>query len=327
MNPLHWQRRYKMGIQVGKERAPYFAKVGKDIIGCQTVEEVAKVAQLDWEVEKKPIYIDTWPIGSSKEQVDGKFATVRKDTNKVLGIVGNQYEVVQNIEGFEFINDVLGEDITFVKAGTHSKGSRVFIAAKAKSIDIEGDEIIPYILFTNSHDGAGTVTAIFTPMRLVCSNGLMLPAEGHQEIKIRIQHTKNVKDRLMIAKDVIKKNNKYIEALKEQAARLRATEFSKEEFNQLAIELANAKEGEELTKGQVQMIEDLNVAYQAEDLQKFDNTAWKAVNAVADYDSHRIPSRDTGNTEDQFNRILYGMAVLTAAYNIIARMKGIRFVA
>ena len=79
-----------------------------------------------------------------------------------------------------------------------------------------------------------------------------------------------------------------------------------------------------MTKGQLQMIEDLQTAYQAPDLQKFEGTAWQAINAVADYDSHRIPSRDTGNNEDQFNRILYGMAVLQMAYQIIARMKGIR---
>lgn len=319
-----------MGIQIGAERAPYFAKVGKDVVGCKTVREVAKLAQLDWEVEKRPIYLQTTKqvaVDDEHEdydQVEDKFATVRKDTGKVLGIVGNQYEVVQNIEGFEFIDDVLGKDITFVKAGTHAKGTRVFIAAKAQSVEIEGDEIIPYILFTNSHDGAGTVTAIFTPMRQVCSNGLMLPAKGHQEIKIRIQHTKNVKDRLMIAKEVIKKNNKYLEALKAQAAELRNTEFSKEEFTQLATELAKVKEGEEMTKGQLQMIEDLQTAYQAEDLQKFEGTAWQAINAVADYDSHRIPARETGNNEDQFNRILYGMAVLQTAYQIIARMKGIR---
>ena len=34
-----------------------------------------------------------------------------------------------------------------------------------------------------------------------------------------------------------------------------------------------------MTKGQLQMIEDLQTAYQAEDLQKFEGTAWQAINA------------------------------------------------
>ena len=133
-----------MGVQIGAERAPYFAKVGKDVVGCNSVAEVAKLAGLDWEVEKKPLfYHDGEHTGmAAMSEVEDKFATVRKDTGKVLGIVGNQYEVVQNIEGFEFIDDVLGKDITFVKAGTHAKGTRVFIAAKAQSVEIEGDEII-----------------------------------------------------------------------------------------------------------------------------------------------------------------------------------------
>ena len=48
-----------MGVQIGAERAPYFAKVGKDVVGCNSVAEVAKLAELDWEVEKRPIYLQT----------------------------------------------------------------------------------------------------------------------------------------------------------------------------------------------------------------------------------------------------------------------------
>ena len=46
-----------------------------------------------------------------ESEVPNRFATVRVDNNQVLGIVGNNYEVVQNIEGFEFIDDCLGDGI------------------------------------------------------------------------------------------------------------------------------------------------------------------------------------------------------------------------
>lgn len=306
----------------GAERKPYFTKVGKDIIGMKSVQDVIKATDLDWAVEKQPIFL------KGESEVPNRFATVRVDNNQVLGIVGNNYEVVQNIEGFEFIDDCLGDGIEFVKAGTYNKGERVFIAAKAPSVNICGDEVIPHILFTNSHDGSGTVQAIFTPMRLVCSNGLMLPAEGHESgiVKIKIQHTKNVKDRLMIAKEVILKNNIYIEALKKEAEELLATPFTESQFKALSEELAGIKgvEDEKVTRGQIALVGDLQTAYQEEDIQKFDNTAWKAINAVADAESHKVNSRNTGNDEYEFERVAFGMTMLVAAYQIIARMTGRR---
>lgn len=308
--------------KVGSERQPYFTKVGKDIIGMKSVHDVIKATDLDWQVEKQPIFLQ------GEKEIANKFATVRTDNNQVLGIVGNQYEVVQNIEGFEFIDDCLGDGIEFVKAGTYNKGERVFIAAKAPSVEICGDEVIPYILFTNSHDGSGTVKAIFTPMRLVCSNGLMLPARGHESgiITIKIPHTKNVKERLMIAKEVVTKNNIYIEALKQEANELLQTPFTAEQFQLLSAELAGIKgeADEKVTRGQNSLVEDLQLAYAEEDIQKFDGTAWKAINAVADAESHKINSRNTGNDEYEFERVAFGMTLLVAAYQIIARMTGRR---
>lgn len=307
---------------IGAERKPYFTKVGKDIIGMKSVQDVIKATDLDWTVEKQPIFL------KGESEVPNRFATVRVDNNQVLGIVGNNYEVVQNIEGFEFIDDCLGDGIEFVKAGTYNRGERVFITAKAPSVNICGDEVIPHILFTNSHDGSGTVQAIFTPMRLVCANGLMLPAEGHESgiVKIKIPHTKNVKDRLMVAKEVILKNNIYIEALKKEAEELLATPFTESQFKALSEELAGIKgvEDEKVTRGQIALVEDLQTAYQEEDIQKFENTAWKAINAVADAESHKVNSRNTGNDEYEFQRVAFGMTMLVTAYQIIARMTGRR---
>lgn len=309
--------------QMGIERTPYYAQLGGDVVGCKSVEEVIKKVGLDWEVEKQPLF-----LGSGK-QVDRKFATVRKDNGQVLGIVGDNYQVVQNHEGFEFINECLGEGITFTKAGTYNRGERVFMVGEAPTVNICGDDVHPSILFTNSHDGSGTVKAMFTPMRVVCANGLMIPIPGHESgiVNIRVSHTRNVKDRLMIAQDLIMRNNVYIEALRHEAEQMVNTPFSAEQFELLSRELAGVKgeEGEKITRGQDAIITDLAAAYQEEDIAKFDGTAWKALMAVSDYDSHKLNSRNTGNTEYQFERVAYGMTVLVSAMAIIQRMTGVGF--
>lgn len=39
---------------------------------------------------------------------------------------------------------------------------------------IRGDEITPYLVFMNSHDGSGAIKAAMTPIRVVCQNTLNL---------------------------------------------------------------------------------------------------------------------------------------------------------
>ena len=305
--------------QMASARESYFAKVGTDVVGCKSVEEVMVKAGLDWEVDKRPVYL------SGGKKIPDWFATVRSDTKQTLGMVKNNYSVVQNRDAFGFIDECLGEGITFTKAGTYDKGKRIFVVGEAPSVDICGDEVHPSILFTNSHDGSSGVTAMFTPMRIVCENGLMIPIEGHENgiRKIRVSHTRRVADRLQTAKQLIMESNQYIEALRHRAELLAATPFTDEQFQLMTKELAGVKteeDAEKITWGQQALIDDMNSAYAEEDISKFRGTAWGAILAASDYDTHKESGRNTGNEEYNFGRVAYGMAVVVAAFAIVNRM-------
>lgn len=69
-------------------------------------------------------------------------------------------------------------------------------------------------------------------------------------------------------------------------------------------------------------VPDVAAAYEEEDIARFRGTAWGAILAASDYDTHKESSRNTGNEEYQFERVAYGMTMLVAAYQIIARMTG-----
>lgn len=305
--------------QIGTERKPYYYGMGENVSEAKSVDDIMRMAKLDWEVEKQPIF-----LGNNNE-IPNRFATVRKDTGKVMGIVGNTYEVVQNRDGFAFVEQCLGEGITFTKAGLYNRGERIFMIGEAPSVEVMGDEVHPTILFMNSHDGSGSIKAMFTPMRLVCENGLMIPIAGHEKgiVNFKIPHTKRVQDRLWITQDLIKQNNQYIDVLKQRAELLAATPFTKEQFKELSLELAGVEEGVKITRGQEQIIADLSLAYEEDDVANFNGTAWGAMLAVSDYDTHKLNSRNTGNMEYGFERMAYGMAVVVAASQIIARMTGV----
>ncbi|KVV16237.1 phage/plasmid-like protein [Flavobacterium sp. TAB 87] len=79
----------------------------------------------------------------------------------------------------------------------HNKGERIFITAKLPDYIRVGKEdlIEKYLFFTTSHDGSGSITAAFTPIRIVCANTLNA-ALRTQTNTVRIRHTASAKQRL-----------------------------------------------------------------------------------------------------------------------------------
>ena len=141
---------------------------------------------------------------SENDIITTHMATYREDNNKTLGVVGANYGVVQNEKAFEFIDIItsgeLGGDKPVIEtAGVLGYGERMFVTAKMpKNMLIDGDNksgIEDYILFTNSHDGSGAVTALFTPVRVICQNTLNLALKQAKN-KLIFKHTANVNTRL-----------------------------------------------------------------------------------------------------------------------------------
>ena len=107
------------------------------------------------------------------EEIPGFYATVRQDTREVLGIVGERYRLVQNHEAFTFIDQLLGSSINFETAGSLHGGRRVWVLATLPDhVEVGGDDVRPYVLLMNSHDGSTAVVAATTPIRVVCQNTL-----------------------------------------------------------------------------------------------------------------------------------------------------------
>lgn len=127
-------------------------------------------------------------------------ATVRDDNGSVLGVVGKDYGVVQNAKAFEFIDfiaDVAGVKPLIETAGSFRGGAQVFVTARlgGDSFLSPDDAVRNYVVFTNTHDGTGSVMAFFTPVRIVCQNTLNMAIAGAKN-KLTFRHTPNVNKRL-----------------------------------------------------------------------------------------------------------------------------------
>jgi phage/plasmid-like protein (TIGR03299 family) len=156
--------------------------LGQIVEDYPTSAEAMRYAGLDYTVEKRPLFTNSLANDLAeldngefpKLDVPNFFSTVRTDNNSVLGVVGKDYEVVQNSDAFQFFDAIVGggSGIKYETAGALGKGERIFITAKLPDYIRVGvkDWIEQYLFLTTTHDGLGSITAAFTPIRIVCNN-------------------------------------------------------------------------------------------------------------------------------------------------------------
>jgi len=174
-----------------------------------TPEQMLEAAGLNWEVEKIEAFAK---VGGKKVSVD-RSALVRKSDNKILGVVSNDWNPVQNAEAFEFFNDFIAEgDMEMHTAGSLGDGQIVWALAKVKSgfSLFGGDEVESYLHFTNFHKYGFSTDVRFTPIRVVCNNTLTLSLNTKVEKMVKISHRRefngdNVKLMLGIAAEKLAK--------------------------------------------------------------------------------------------------------------------------
>ncbi len=184
-----------------KEKA--WHNLGQVVQDYPTSAEAIRHAGLDYEVEKRKLF--TPAFEDNNIEVPNYFSTIRTDNNTVLGVVGKDYQIVQNRDAFSFFDSIVGGDgILYETAGALGKGERIFITAKLPNyIRVGKDDLIEkYLFLTTSHDGSGSITAAFTPIRIVCANTLNA-ALRTQTNTVRIRHTSNAKQRLEQAHKVM----------------------------------------------------------------------------------------------------------------------------
>lgn len=200
--------------------------LGKIVSDYPNSREAIQFAGLDYTVEKRPLF--TFDIENQNAnpdsdiiipeiEVPGYCATVRTDSDTVLGVVGKDYEIIQNRDAFTFFDSIVGGDgIQYETAGALGKGERIFITAKLPGyIKVgNGDLIEKYLFLTTSHDGYGSITAAFTPTRIVCNNTLNAALRNCSN-RVKIRHTAGAKERLETAHKIMGISNKLTEEMEQ----------------------------------------------------------------------------------------------------------------
>lgn len=201
----------------GKAQMAYVGEVPWHGLGTRvpadlTPDQMLKVAGLDWEVRKVKAYaVDE---ENNDEIYDiGRSALIRSTDGKMLDVVSDDWNEVQNRTAFDFFDEyVRAGDMEMHTAGSLKGGQIVWGLAKIKqSFELfKGDQIDSYLLFSNFHKYGFSTDVRFTPIRVVCNNTLTLSLNSKVERMVKISHRKafnpdNVKEILNIATDKLTK--------------------------------------------------------------------------------------------------------------------------
>ena len=265
-------------------RIASWASIGTTL-DSTTVDDALTKAKLNYEVQKERLYLADGT--SIPEMVATTYTTIKDDkpTKHILGTVGEKYEVVQNRDGFAFV-DYISDGLKFVKGGMTHTGM-IYLIAELPEVDILGDGFKPYVIFRNSFNGKYQLSAAITPLRVVCQNQFNF-AFKHVENTINIRHSARAYDRMEEAKYVLQGVAQYMGKLNEIAKQFAGIKLNKTE-TEIAVNMLfptpdNADERAKLVLASqkasfVKMLD-------ADDNQNHKGNAWGLVNAYTDYITH-----------------------------------------
>ena len=289
--------------------------LGTRVEEAPSSREALRLAGLDWQVLQKPI------MTTDGQMVKGFRANVRDRDSRVLGVVTDRYKVVQNGDAFAFTDDLLGEGVTYETAGSLQDGRKTWLLAELpQRYIISGDEIAPYLVFMNAHDGSGSIKVAMTPVRVVCMNTLNLALATAKRCW-STAHTGDIRAKIEDARDTLLFAETYMGELGKAVERLRQIKLSDRQVMAYIDQLFPLYEDPTpiQKKNLLRMKEDVRIRYaDAPDLQHVGKNGYRFINAVSDFATHAKPLRESAtHRESLFARTVEGNALIDRAYRLL----------
>lgn len=283
-----------------------------------SLEKRIKAAGLDWKAEFSTLHYFN---SKGAVLVPNKAALFRSDNGKFLGVVGENYKVVQPGEVIEFYENLIRNfGFEMESAGSFSEGKRIWALANTKqTMSLDGDESKMYLLLATSFDGSMATHVRLTSIRVASESSLNVAVDEKISAKdvIKVMHSQSfdadkVKNQLAIEKRWL--------AFQQTASRMVKHKISKDK----AIEyLSNVYDINENVKGVRRarflnaMEFSLNEAPGA-DLLTAKGTLWGAVNAVSFDIDHR--KRRNEGTRAEVAMIGYGNSTKEKAWKLAEQL-------
>lgn len=257
--------------------------LGTKVEGEMNVQAALEAANLNWDVELRTMFFRK---NDKQFRVPNKQAVVRETDNVVLGVVGGDYEIIQNAEAFGVLNTACEQfGVTIETAGALGKGDRVWMLAKMpNSIEpVAGDRVDGYFLISNGHNGWTTYVAKPTPVRVVCANTLGSALKGEGMIKLR--HVTSETEKLDLVADLVTAFIADLDENRKLYAGLASKKMTLEELRDYVnavLDIHGAPSAVEAKKAAAI----IDLTSNGKGVEFAPGTAWAAYNAVTEFADH-----------------------------------------
>jgi len=250
---------------------------------------------LGWGVEK------TNGISANGIWTQDYRATVRTDTQEILGIVSPRYQVVENEEVFrlaEYFSDVA----TVESAGSIQGGRKCYLLLHQDSFEAtHNDPISRYMALFWGHDGNSSIIVKPTSIRVVCKNTMDMALAQDTQNKLSIKHHGDVDAKIEEAKSIISQYRHTGNLFREQVNTLAQRTISHDALRRFFFDVYQQMNGEiptqpttpEEEKAHTKAVATIGTWDNTFERESVDNPAsyWLAVNAVTNHIQHNQSAR------------------------------------
>jgi len=150
-------------------------------VNAGSASEAARQAGLDWNVQLADMEAIVHIPVSDLETVQLHYPVPKRqavlklgkdNTNEVIGVVGDKYKIVQNMEVFSALDTLVDSgDARYTAAGEYNNGANIWMVMELPAgVQVANDPHAAFLLVQSSHDGSCAVRIRPIIERLFCAN-------------------------------------------------------------------------------------------------------------------------------------------------------------
>lgn len=266
------------------------------------IEDLLTGTKLNWRVRQESIQTESGILLPN-------IAVIREDTNKVLGVHSDGYNVYQNEQLLELLDRVSGlTGLAIHKGGFFRDGQKVYIQLKSNDLKLGSDRIEGFITGINSFDGTTSLSFGPSNITISCQNTFFA---AYRQMDTKVRHTANmeykideicrrIEGTLVEEKQLFKNIERLSEVSFDQALRERVTralfDIKKD------VRLNDEKEVSANTRNKISVF-DMDMDRELADK---GNTMWGGFSGITRYTSHDLYKGNSDKAMENKMTGIYG---------------------
>lgn len=211
-------------------------------VNAGSASEAARQAGLDWNVVLADMQAYIQSDINGLESVKDYYPVPRKQAviklnkdhkHSVIGVVGEKYKVVQNMEVFSALDTLVDSgDARYTAAGEYNNGANIWMVMELPiGVNVANDPHAAFLLVQSSHDGSCAVRIRPIIERLYCANQInrIIKGKHKNDYTYVMKHTTNSELSVNDIRDITQLTYQAIEEYETTASGLLQREVSAEQ--------------------------------------------------------------------------------------------------